>query len=127
MKSGPAAAMTATTVTTRSRRRRTGSPTASGAPSSGANGATGMVSNGDDSYTVDGQTFARTYRHVGDAAYVKTTPIWAERADAAGAARPRKARRTTSRRLPGVQPGGWRRSLRDHEGEVRGDVRAGGR
>jgi hypothetical protein len=37
-----------------------------------------------DTYTVDADTFARTYRHVADGAYVKTTPIWAERADAAG-------------------------------------------
>ena len=37
-----------------------------------------------DTYTVDGATFARTYRHVGGGAYVKITPIWAERADAAG-------------------------------------------
>jgi hypothetical protein len=37
-----------------------------------------------DTYTVDRETFARTYRHVGDGAYLKTTPIWAERADAAG-------------------------------------------
>ena len=43
-----------------------------------------LVDNDGDVYTVDGDTFARTYRHVGDAAYVKTTPIWAERADAAG-------------------------------------------
>jgi hypothetical protein len=43
-----------------------------------------LVDNGGDAYTVDGATFARTYRHVGDGAYVKTTPIWAERAGAAG-------------------------------------------
>jgi hypothetical protein len=43
-----------------------------------------LVNNGGEVYTVDGESFARTYRHVGDAAYVKTTPIWAERADAPG-------------------------------------------
>ena len=44
-----------------------------------------LVDNDGDVYTVDADSFARTYRHVGDAAYVKSTPIWAERADAAGA------------------------------------------
>jgi hypothetical protein len=43
-----------------------------------------LVNNDGDAYTVDGDTFARTYRHVGDGAYVKTTPVWAERADASG-------------------------------------------
>ena len=43
-----------------------------------------LVNNDGDAYPVDRETFARTYRHVGDAAYLKTTPIWAERADAAG-------------------------------------------
>jgi len=47
-----------------------------------------IVSNPDngaaDTYSVDADTFARTYRHVRDGAYVKTTPIWAERAAAAG-------------------------------------------
>ena len=47
-----------------------------------------IVSNPDagaaDTYSVDADSFARTYRHVRDGAYVKTTPIWAERADAAG-------------------------------------------
>jgi hypothetical protein len=43
-----------------------------------------LVDNDGDVYTVDADSFARTYRHVGDAAYVKTTPVWAERADAAG-------------------------------------------
>jgi hypothetical protein len=37
-----------------------------------------------DTYSVDADTFARTYRHVRDGAYVKTTPVWAERATAAG-------------------------------------------
>ena len=40
-----------------------------------------------DVYTVDAAVFARTYRAVpeqGPGAYVKTTPIWAERADKPG-------------------------------------------
>lgn len=44
-----------------------------------------LVDNGGDVYTVDAETFARTYRAVGCGAYVKTTPVWAERAAAAGA------------------------------------------
>jgi hypothetical protein len=43
-----------------------------------------VVDNDGDVYTVDAKTFARTYRHVRDGAYVKTTPIWAEQAAAAG-------------------------------------------
>ena len=43
-----------------------------------------LVDSGGDVYTVDAESFTRTYRHVGDGAYVKTTPIWAERADTAG-------------------------------------------
>ena len=37
-----------------------------------------------DTYTVDAGSFGRTYRHLRDAAYVKTAPVWAERATAAG-------------------------------------------
>ncbi|MBM3524278.1 MAG: hypothetical protein FJX57_15090 [Alphaproteobacteria bacterium] len=43
-----------------------------------------LVDNGGDVYTVDRDTFARTYRSVGPGAYVKSTPIWAERAASAG-------------------------------------------
>jgi hypothetical protein len=44
-----------------------------------------LANNDGDVYTIEGETFARTYRHVADAAYVKTTPVWAEPADATGA------------------------------------------
>jgi len=44
-----------------------------------------LVDNGGDVYTVDGDTFARTYRHVGQGAYLKVGPVWAVSADAAGA------------------------------------------
>ena len=37
-----------------------------------------------DIYTVDQQTFARTYRKVDGGKYVKVTPVWAERALNAG-------------------------------------------
>ncbi|MGE0591626.1 MAG: hypothetical protein AB7G23_00695 [Vicinamibacterales bacterium] len=43
-----------------------------------------LVENGDDVYTVDRDTFARTYRRVAQGAYVKTTPVWAEQAASAG-------------------------------------------
>jgi hypothetical protein len=43
-----------------------------------------LVENKGDTYTVDAETFARTYRHVGDGAYLRTMPVWAECADAAG-------------------------------------------
>jgi hypothetical protein len=38
-----------------------------------------IVNNNGDVYTVDGETFARTYRPTGPGTYVKTTPVWAER------------------------------------------------
>lgn len=43
-----------------------------------------LVDNDGDVYTVDGDVFARTYRQVAPGRYVKTTPVWAERAAAAG-------------------------------------------
>jgi hypothetical protein len=43
-----------------------------------------LVDNGGEVYTVDERVFARTYRHVGRGAYVKTTPVWAEVATRAG-------------------------------------------
>src|SRR5438128_1145931 len=45
-----------------------------------------LVDNDGDVYTVDAAVFARTYRpaHRRPGAYVKTTPVWAERAETAG-------------------------------------------
>jgi hypothetical protein len=43
-----------------------------------------LVDNDGDVYTVDADVFARTYRKTGPGAYVKTTPVWAERAESAG-------------------------------------------
>jgi len=43
-----------------------------------------LVDNAGDVYTVDAESFARTYREVGRGAFVKSTPVWAERANAAG-------------------------------------------
>jgi len=43
-----------------------------------------IVDNDGDVYTVDADIFARTYRRTGSGTYVKTTPVWAERATHAG-------------------------------------------
>jgi hypothetical protein len=43
-----------------------------------------IVDNDGDVYTVDSSVFARTYRQTGPGAYVKTTPVWAERATHSG-------------------------------------------
>lgn len=39
-----------------------------------------IVDNGGDIYSIDAEVFAKTYRKTGDGTYVKTTPIWAEKA-----------------------------------------------
>jgi hypothetical protein len=39
-----------------------------------------ILDNAGDIYTVDRETFARTYRQVDGGKYVKVTPVWAERA-----------------------------------------------
>jgi len=46
-----------------------------------------IVDNDGDVYTVDADVFARTYRRVSQGVYVKTTPVWAEVADAPGTLR----------------------------------------
>lgn len=43
-----------------------------------------LVDNDGDVYTVDADVFARTYRGTGPGTYVKTTPVWAERATSPG-------------------------------------------
>ena len=43
-----------------------------------------LVDNDGDVYTVDSDSFARTYKKVDDGRYVKTTPVWAEVASAPG-------------------------------------------
>lgn len=43
-----------------------------------------LVNNDGDVYTVDRETFARTYRAVGQGSYVKSAPVWAEVAAQAG-------------------------------------------
>ncbi|MEA2239194.1 MAG: hypothetical protein QOC81_3918 [Thermoanaerobaculia bacterium] len=46
-----------------------------------------LVDNDGDVYSVDADVFARTYRPVekGPGAYIKTTPVWATKAEEAGA------------------------------------------
>jgi len=43
-----------------------------------------IVQNGDDTYTVDADVFARTYRSVAKGEYEKFSTVWAERAESAG-------------------------------------------
>ncbi len=43
-----------------------------------------LVDNAGEVYTVDADSFARTYRRVGPGHYVKSTPVWAEKAETAG-------------------------------------------
>lgn len=43
-----------------------------------------IVDNDGEVYTVDAAVFARTYRKTAVGAYVKTTPVWAERVSHAG-------------------------------------------
>lgn len=46
-----------------------------------------LVNNGGDVYTVDRETFARTYRAESPGLYRKIAPVWAEIADSAGSVR----------------------------------------
>ena len=43
-----------------------------------------LVDNNGDVYTVDADVFARTYRALSPGVYLKTTPVWAEVAEASG-------------------------------------------
>ncbi|HEX9619274.1 MAG TPA: hypothetical protein VF989_04000 [Polyangiaceae bacterium] len=44
-----------------------------------------VVKNGDETYTVDAETFSRTYSPVSPGVYEKRGVVWAERAEAPGA------------------------------------------
>src|SRR5262249_59090970 len=57
-----------------------------------------IVDNDGDVYSVDADVFARTYRRTGPGTYVKSTPVWAEKADRAGTVKTKEG--TTS-----YQPG----------------------
>lgn len=43
-----------------------------------------LVNDAGETYTIDAQTFAKTYREVSPAVYAKESPIWAEEATASG-------------------------------------------
>ena len=43
-----------------------------------------LVHNDGDTYTIDKDSFARTYRATGPGTYLKTTPVWAEVAGTPG-------------------------------------------
>ena len=43
-----------------------------------------IVNNEGDVYSIDAESFARSYRQIATGAYIKTTPVWAERAQHAG-------------------------------------------
>ena len=59
-----------------------------------------LVYNNGDTYTVDREVFARTYRRVQPGQYVKSTPVWAEKATEAG-------RITTKEGSSGYNPGDY--------------------
>jgi hypothetical protein len=82
-----------------------------------------LVDNGGDVYTVNRDSFARTYRRIAPGRYLKITPVWAERP-------PRRAKSHKGRRhalpggrLPRVQREVRRRRVRRHRNEVPQDVR----
>ena len=43
-----------------------------------------LVDNAGDIYTVAADVFARTYRHISPGRFIKSTPVWARRAEHAG-------------------------------------------
>src|SRR5262245_25110333 len=43
-----------------------------------------IVNNAGDTYTIDAEVFARTYREIGPGRYEKVAAVWAERAEVAG-------------------------------------------
>lgn len=51
-----------------------------------------LVDNAGDTYTVDADVFARTYRAVGEGRYVKSTPVWAKVAQDAGSVRTKEGK-----------------------------------
>lgn len=51
-----------------------------------------VVSNQGDTYTVDGGSFEQTYKEVNRGQYVKTTPIWAEKATEDGSVKTKEGK-----------------------------------
>lgn len=59
-----------------------------------------LVDNSGDVYGVAADSFARTYREVSPGRWIKTTPVWAERAVEAGSVATKEGRTD-------YQPGDW--------------------
>ena len=59
-----------------------------------------LVDNGGDVYTIEAESFAKTYRPVSPGRWVKSTPVWAERATQAGSVATKEGR-------SGYQAGDW--------------------
>jgi hypothetical protein len=51
-----------------------------------------LVDNGGDVYTVEAESFARTYTEVGPGRFIKTAPVWAEQARRGGTVRTKEGR-----------------------------------
>jgi hypothetical protein len=51
-----------------------------------------LVDNQGEAYTVDDAVFVKTYRRVGQGTYVKTTPVWAEKATRDGSTATKEGR-----------------------------------
>ena len=51
-----------------------------------------LVNNDGETYTVDGEVFARTYRSLAPGQYVKTTPVWAEPMSESGSVNTKEGR-----------------------------------
>jgi hypothetical protein len=51
-----------------------------------------LVDNGGDVYTVAAETFRRTYRELSPGRWVKSAPVWAERATTAGSVETKEGR-----------------------------------
>ncbi|KQP15074.1 hypothetical protein ASF43_13625 [Pseudorhodoferax sp. Leaf267] len=51
-----------------------------------------LVDNGGDVYTVAADSFAATYRELSPGRWLKTAPVWAERADQAGSVATKEGR-----------------------------------
>jgi hypothetical protein len=51
-----------------------------------------LVDNGGDVYTVAAETFARTYQQISPGRWVKSAPVWAERAASAGSVATKEGR-----------------------------------
>jgi hypothetical protein len=70
-----------------------------------------LIDNAGDVYTVSAATFARTYRPVGPGLWVKSAPVWAERATVAGSV-------TTQEGRTHYAAGDWLVSNREDGGDA---------